>query len=85
MSNIIDWGRVLSHLAVLIEAKNNPYFNLLAYCNDNNLNYTRLLVFMEVGQQILDREINFSSDLRKSLKGYEEIAKQLEMANLPNI
>ena len=79
MSNIIDWGRVLSHLAVLIEAKNHPYFNLLAYCNDNNLNYTRLLVFMEVGQQILDREINFSSDLRKSLKGYEEIAK------LPNI
>ena len=79
---IINWGKVNSNLKWLIKADENPYFNLMQFCNDKNLNYRDVLCFINIGRSIISRDLDISYELKSSLKQYEEIINQLELVTI---
>lgn len=76
---IINWGRVLSNLTALIEADENPYFDLMSFCNSKNINYRDIIGFIRIGKSITVGDLNVSKELRQALKDNERLAKQLEL------
>jgi hypothetical protein len=80
---ISDWGKVNSNLKWLIKAYENPYFDLMSFCNDKGLVYRDVLGFITIGQKIISGELNVSKELKEQLKSNERLAQQLEMITIP--
>ncbi|MCD3328201.1 hypothetical protein [Clostridium botulinum] len=79
MSTITNWGRIVSNLKWLIKAQEDPYFNLMQFCNDKNINYIDIIGFIHIGKQITNGQLNLSSDLKTLLNHQKELTKQLEL------
>lgn len=76
---ISDWGKVNSNLKWLIQADENPYFDLMSFCNNKGLNYRDIIGFINIGKSISSGDLNLSKELKEDLKTNERLAKQLEM------
>lgn len=76
---IENWGRINSHLKYLKQADENPYFDLVNYCNDKQLNYRDIKGFINTGNKICSGEINIIKDLKQQLKTTERLSKQLDI------
>jgi hypothetical protein len=76
---IIDWGRVNSNLKWLIQAYDDPYFDLMAFCNDKGINYRDIVGFINIGRSITSGDLNLTKELKERLKANEKLVKQLEL------
>lgn len=74
-----NWGKINSNLKWLIAAQENPYFDLLSFCNSKGLNYRDILGFINIGNSIKSGDLDLSSELKWALKQNESLAKQLEL------
>jgi hypothetical protein len=79
---ISDWGKVNSNLKWLIKAYENPYFDLMSFCNDKGIVYRDIVGFISIGRKITSGELNLSKDLKDALKSNERIATQLEILTI---
>lgn len=81
---IKDWGKINSNLKQLIEAYENPYFDLLTFCNNNNNNlvYKDIIGFINIGKQIKLGKIDLVPELKSQLISNEILVKQLEIMTL---
>lgn len=79
---ITNWARVNSTLKWLIKAYDNPYFDLLAFCNSKDLNYNQILGFIAIGRLILSGELNITNDIKLALQNVEKISYQLELSSV---
>jgi hypothetical protein len=79
---ISDWGKVNSNLKWLIKAYENPYFDLMSFCNDKGIAYRDIVGFIKIGQKITSGELNLSKDLKDALKSNERLATQLEILTI---
>lgn len=77
-----NWGKVNSNLKWLIMAYDNPYFDLVAFCNNKNLNYRDIVGFINIGKSIKSGNLDISIELKLALKQNECLAKQLELLPL---
>lgn len=79
---IKNWAKVNSNLKWLMIAYDNPYFDLLKFCNNKNLNYRDVVGFINIGKSIKSGDLDISSDLKSALAQYDELVKQLEMISV---
>lgn len=77
-----NWGKVNSNLKWLIMAYDNSYFDLVAFCNNKNLNYRDIVGFINIGKSIKSGNLDISIELKLALKQNECLAKQLELLPL---
>lgn len=77
-----NWGKVNSNLKWLIMAYDNPYFDLVAFCNNKNLNYRDIVGFINIGKSIKSGNLDISIELKLALKQNKCLAKQLELLPL---
>lgn len=76
---ISNWGKINSNLKWLIKAYDDPYFDLIAFCNDKCLIYRDIIGFINIGRSISSGELNLSKELKDALKSNERLAQQLEL------
>lgn len=79
---ITNWAKVNSNLKWLIEAYENPYFNLLTFCTEHNLDYRDILGFISIGRLISSGNLNLVQDLKRQLRDNERLIQQLELLTL---
>lgn len=79
---ISNWGKVNSNLKWLIKADEDPYFDLMAFCNNKGLIYRDIIGFINIGRKISLGELNLSKYLKEHLSSNERLAKQLEMITI---
>lgn len=79
---ISNWGKINSNLKWLIEAYENPYFDLMTFCNNKGINYRDIIGFINIGKRINSGELNLVTELKAELNSNERIAKQLEIMTI---